>query len=91
MNKQQLIDAVKEQGSFPTVAAAKQAVDSVLEVIQDELAQGGNVVLVGFGSFETSQREARTGRNPQTGAPLSIDARRVVKFKPGKALKDAVA
>lgn len=89
MNKQDLIAHIaKETGSSKALAAA--AVDSLIGGITKSLKKGNPVTFVGFGTFLTSQRKARTARNPQTGATIKIAKRRVARFKPGKALKDAV-
>lgn len=90
MGKAGLVDAVYEEAELDTKAAAQRAVSSVFKVIQDTLAGGGRVTIPGFGSFKTSKRAARTGRNPQTGEPLEIAARTAVSFKAGAGLKDAV-
>ena len=66
------------------------AVDAVFSTIQDALAEGEKVQLIGFGNFEVRERAARKGRNPQTGEEIEIPASKVPAFKPGKALKDAV-
>lgn len=89
MNKQDLIDLMADAASI-SKAAAERALNACTEAITDQLSQGNEVVLVGFGSWSTSQRAARTGRNPQTGEPLQIPASVVAKFKAGKKLKDAV-
>ena len=89
MNKQDLIAKVaKDTGASKTMAA--NAVASMTEGIVKTLKKGGTVSLVGFGTFSTAQRKARTARNPQTGAAIKIAKRRVPKFKAGKAFKDAV-
>jgi DNA-binding protein HU-beta len=89
MNKQELIAKVaKDTGATKTMAA--QAIESIIDGITRTLKKGGSVSLVGFGTFATTQRKARTARNPQTGATIKIAKRRVARFKPGKALKDAV-
>lgn len=89
MNKQELIAKIaKDTGATKTMAA--QAIESLIEAVTRTLKKGGAVSLVGFGTFKTSQRKARTARNPQTGAPIKIAKRRVARFTPGKALKDAV-
>lgn len=88
MNKGDLINEVAK-----IVATKKQAqdvVDSVFGTITKALQKNEPVQIAGFGSFKTAKREARTGRNPQTGAEIKIGARMVPKFVPGKALKDAV-
>lgn len=89
MNKSELIDAIASSADLPK-AAAGRALDAVIEAITTELKNGGDVSLVGFGVFTVKERAARTGRNPQTGAPIEISAAKVPSFKPGKALKDAV-
>ncbi len=89
MNKQELIAKIaKDTGVSKTAAAG--AVDSFLDGITKALKKGDSITFVGFGTFKTSQRKARTARNPQTGAPIKIKARRVVRFSAGKALKNAV-
>ena len=88
MNKGELIDAVAKVTSTKKNAGA--AVDCVLETITKSLKKKQDVVLIGFGTFTTSKRKARTGRNPQTGEKIKIKAKRVPVFRPGKALKDAV-
>ena len=89
MNKAQLIDAIAS-GSGLTKADAKKALDAFIGSTTGALKKGDRVALVGFGSFSVSQRSARTGRNPQTGAPITIKAKKVVKFKAGSELADAV-
>ena len=89
MNKQDLITKIaKDTGSSKTGAAA--AVDSLIDGITRSLKKGEAITFVGFGTFKTSQRKARTARNPQTGAAIKIPKRRVVRFSAGKALKTAV-
>ena len=89
MNKAQLIDAIAAEANL-TKADAKRALDAFVKTTTDALKSGGRVALVGFGSFAVSSRNARTGRNPQTGAPITISAKKVVKFKAGSVLADAV-
>jgi len=89
MNKGDLINHVAKGVKITKVQAAK-AIDSVVENITRTLKKGERTSLVGFGTFSISRRKARTGRNPQTGAPLRIPARRVVKFTPGKVLKGII-
>jgi DNA-binding protein HU-beta len=89
MNKQELIDAVADR-TGDTKAATGEALDAVLATIKRALSVGDTVQLVGFGSFSTGQRAARTGRNPSTGIEIQISAARTVKFTAGKAFKDAV-
>ena len=89
MNKQELIAKVaKDTGSSKAGAAA--AIDSLIDGITKSLKKGQSVTFVGFGTFKTSVRQARTARNPQTGAAIKIPKRRVARFTAGKALKDAV-
>ncbi len=89
MNKQDLIaKIVKDTGL--TKAAAALAVESLLDGVKRSLKKGQPVTFVGFGTFQTAQRKARTARNPQTGASIKVPKRRVVRFKVGKALKDSV-
>jgi DNA-binding protein HU-beta len=89
MNKAQLIDAIAA-GAGLTKADAKKSLDAFVKATADALKQGDRVALVGFGSFSISERSARTGRNPQTGKPITISAKKVVKFKPGSDLNDSV-
>ena len=90
MNKAELVAAVAEKTALSKKDSEK-AVNAAFEAITEALAQGGKVQLVGFGSFETKQRNARVGRNPRTKEEIKIPASRVPAFKAGKALKDAVA
>ena len=89
MNKTEMIDAVAETAGL-SKADASRAVDAVIDTVSDALQSGGQVTLIGFGTFLVRERAARTGRNPQTGATINIKAAKVPAFKPGKALKDAV-
>ncbi|MNC85560.1 DNA-binding protein HU [compost metagenome] len=89
MNRQDLIAKIaQDTGSSKADAAA--ALDSLLDGITRSLKKGDSITFVGFGTFKTSQRKARTARNPQTGAAIKIPKRRVVRFTAGKALKTAV-
>jgi DNA-binding protein HU-beta len=88
MNKGQLVDKISE-GADITKASAGRALDSLISAITAELADGGDVALVGFGTFKVSARAARKGRNPQTGAEIQIAASNAPGFKAGKALKDS--
>lgn len=88
MNKSQLIEKIAA-GADISKAAAGRALDSLIESVTDELKDGGQVALVGFGTFSVRDRAARTGRNPQTGATIEIAAAKIPAFKAGKALKDA--
>ena len=90
MTKTELIDKVAEKSGLTKKDSGK-AIDAVIGAMTQSLSKGDKVQLVGFGSFEVRKREARKGRNPQTGAEIKIAARKVPVFKAGKALKDAVA
>ncbi len=89
MSKQQLVDMIAEKAGL-TKADAARALDATMESIKDALKAGDKVSLVGFGTFGTSKREAREGRNPRTGETVKIAARTAVTFKAGSKLKDAV-
>lgn len=85
MNKADLIDAMAAEAGI-SKAAAKKALDAFTDKVTDTLASGGRVSLVGFGTFSTSERSAREGRNPQTGQTIQIPAKTVAKFKAGSEL-----
>jgi DNA-binding protein HU-beta len=89
MNKTELIAAMAEAADI-SKAAADKALLGCLDAITDSLQKGENVTLIGFGTFSAVKRAARTGRNPQTGKAIKIQAKTVAKFKPGKKLADAV-
>lgn len=89
MTKAELINAIAKETGFSKKDAGK-ALDAFTAAVTEELKKKGKVQLIGFGTFETAKRAARTGKNPQTGAALKIPAATVPKFKAGKALKDAV-
>lgn len=89
MNKTELIDAIAKVADL-TQADAGRALDAVTSSITAALKGGDTVTLVGFGTFKATQRAARIGRNPQTGAEIKIAARKAPAFSAGKALKDAV-
>jgi len=89
MNKSELVAKIAE-GADISKASAGRALDSLISSVTAELASGGEVTLVGFGTYKVNDRAARTGRNPQTGAEIQISAAKVPAFKAGKALKDAV-
>ena len=89
MNKSELIAAVAKQADL-TKKDAEAAVNAVTDAITDALKAGDKVQLVGFGTFETRARAARTGKNPRTGEEIKIAASKVPAFKAGKALKDTV-
>lgn len=90
MNKAELIAAVAEKTGISKKDSEK-AINAAFETITETLAAGDKVQLVGFGAFETKEREAHIGRNPKTMEEIQIPATRVAAFKVGKALKDAVA
>ncbi|QPK64087.1 HU family DNA-binding protein [Methylomonas sp. LL1] len=89
MNKSELIDSIAQHANL-TKADAGKALDGLIDSIENTLKLGNSVALVGFGTFEIKHRGERKGRNPQTGAEITIAAATVPSFKPGKALKDAV-
>ena len=89
MNKTELIAAIAEQAEISKKDAEK-ALKAFVDVVTEQLKEGEKVQLVGFGTFEVSERAAREGRNPQTGKTMKIAACKAPKFNAGKALKDAV-
>jgi DNA-binding protein HU-beta len=89
MNKAELIDAIAAESKM-TKADSKRVLDAFIKATSVALKKGDRVALVGFGSFSVSKRSARTGRNPQTGKPISIKAKNVVKFKAGADLEKSV-
>ena len=89
MNKAELIDVIAADSGI-TKVAAKKALESFLVNIEGSLKKGSRVSLVGFGSWSVSKRNAREGRNPQTGKTIQIEAKNVVKFKAGAELTKAV-
>ncbi len=89
MNKAELIAAMAEKSEM-TKADATKALKAFMDVVAEQLKNGEKVQLVGFGTFEVSERAAREGRNPQTGKKMKIAASKTPKFKAGKALKDLV-
>ena len=89
MNKAELIDAIASKANL-SKADAKKALDAFVETTSQALKKGDRVALVGFGSFSVTERGARTGRNPQTGQPITIKAKKVVKFKAGSDLASSV-
>ena len=88
MNKGDLVNEIAKV--VGTKREARVAVDCVFSSISKTLRKKGTVTLVGFGTFKVNERKARKGRNPQTGEEINIKAKKVPKFVPGKALKDAV-
>jgi len=89
MNKNELVKNIATSAGLSQVAAEK-ALNAFMDTIKDSLAKGDAVTMVGFGSFSVSKRAARTGRNPRTGESINIPEKKVVKFKPGARLADAV-
>ena len=89
MNKAELVAVMAEKAEISKKDAEK-ALKAFTDVVAEEMKKGEKVQLVGFGTFETSERAARTGRNPQTGAEMKIAASKAPKFKAGKALKDSI-
>ena len=89
MNKGELISAVADAAGL-TKAQASTAVDTVFGSIEGALKSGGKAAFIGFGTFSTSERKARDGRNPATGETIKIKAKTLVKFKAGKALEESV-
>ena len=89
MNKAELIDAIASAAEL-NKKQAKAALEATLTAITDSVKAGDPVQLIGFGTFKVNQRQARTGRNPQTGQEIQIAAAKVPAFVSGKALKDAI-
>lgn len=89
MNKTELVAALADKASL-TKADADKTINGFVATIEETLAKGEKIQLVGFGTFEVKERAARTGRNPQTGKEIKIAASKVPAFKAGKALKDIV-
>jgi DNA-binding protein HU-beta len=89
MTKAELVEKAAKDAGISKAAAAK-ALDSFIDGVVKSVKKGNKVAFVGFGTFSVSKRKARTGRNPQTGEPIKIPARKVPKFSAGKTFKDAV-
>jgi DNA-binding protein HU-beta len=89
VNKQELIEVIAKSADI-SKAAAGRALDSAIGAIKNSMKKGGMVTLVGFGTFYVGKRAARSGRNPRTGAAIKIKSAKVPKFRPGKALRDAL-
>lgn len=89
MNKTELVSAIAEKAELSKKDAEK-ALKGFVDAVTEELKKGEKVQIVGFGTFEVSERAAREGRNPQTGEAMTIKASKSPKFKPGKALKDEI-
>lgn len=90
LNKSQLIGAIASKAGLTKVQASK-ALNGMVDAITSELAAGGSVRLIGFGTFSVRERSARSGKNPRTGSTIKIPAKKVAKFKPGKQLSELVA
>jgi len=90
MTKAELVEKIYEKGGLETKVKSEAALDAVIAAITECLASGDSITLMGFGSFKVVKRAPRTGRNPRTNEKIDIPACSVVKFVPGKALKDAV-
>ena len=89
MNKTELVASIAEKTQL-SKKDSEMALKAFIDVVSEELKKGEKIQLVGFGTFEVSDRAARTGKNPQTGEAIEIPASKAPKFKAGKALKDAV-
>ncbi len=89
MNKSELVSAIAEASGL-TKADSEKALNATTEAIKGALAKGESIQLIGFGTFSISERAARTGRNPQTGKEIQIGAKKVAKFKAGKALDESI-
>lgn len=89
MSKTELVAAIAEKTGL-TKKDSEAAVNAFIGTVTEQLKKGEKVQLIGFGTFEVSERAARTGRNPQTGAEMTIAASKAPKFKAGKALKDSL-
>lgn len=89
MNKQELVAAIATEANL-TKAASEKAVNAFVKAVSGALKKGDSVQLIGFGTFSVGKRNARVGRNPQTGKEIKIAAKKVAKFKAGKALSDLV-
>jgi DNA-binding protein HU-beta len=89
VNKTELIEAIAQQADISKAAAAR-SLECLIGTVQTTLKKGGTVTITGFGTFLAPKRAARAGRNPRTGASIKIKAAKVPKFRPGKALRDAL-
>jgi len=90
MNKAELVEKMAKKSDL-SKSACKQALEAFTDSISDAMKQGKSVVLTGFGTFAVAERKSRTGVNPATGEKMKIKAKKVAKFKPGKALRDIVS
>jgi len=89
MTKAELVEKMAKDAGI-SKAAAEKSLNSLIDGVKKTLKKGNKVTLIGFGTFSVSKRKARKGRNPQTGAPITIKAAKVPKFTAGKALKQAI-
>ena len=89
MSKTALVEKIADQAKL-TKVDAERALNAFINVVTETLKEGEDVTLVGFGTFAVGERAERSGRNPQTGEAITIAAKNVVKFKPGKALRDGI-
>ena len=89
MTKADLVEKIAAKANL-TKAAAERALNAFLASVEDSLSKEAKLTLTGFGTFAVESRNARQGRNPRTGAAIKIPARKVAKFKPGKALQETV-
>lgn len=89
LNKAQLVDIVAQETSLTKVDVEK-TIKATVDAISNELANDGSITLIGFGTFSVKEKAARTGKNPRTGDAIEIPAKKVAKFKPGKALAEMV-
>jgi DNA-binding protein HU-beta len=90
MTKAELVEKIRAKAGLASKVQAEGALDATIAVLADALAAGESVTFTGFGSFKVTERAARKGRNPRTGEEITIPSGKVVKFTPGKLLKDSV-
>lgn len=90
MTKAELVDKIYVKAGLASKAKAEEALDAVISCLRDALVAGESITFTGFGSFKVNERAERQGRNPRNGEPITINACKVVKFTPGKILKDAL-
>lgn len=90
MTKAELVDKIYAKAGLPSKSKAEEALDAVVACLRDALVAGDTITFTGFGTFKVNARAARKGRNPRTGQEIDIPASKVVKFTPGKVLKDAI-
>ena len=88
MIRSELVQKIANENSDLRLEEVERIVDAFFDSIVDQLASGGRVELRGFGAFSTRSRESRTGRNPRTGAPVAVNAKKVPYFKPGKEMRE---